>query len=128
MGRRGGFTLIEVLVAFAVLAVSLGLSFEIFSTGLKSVETAQARTKSLLHAQSMLATVGTGKELEEGTSDGEFDDGYGWRLSVQRLLVEEEGVETPGLPLAFVVRVTVAAMGSAGVTLTSLRLVLEQKK
>ncbi|MCH8138003.1 MAG: type II secretion system protein, partial [Proteobacteria bacterium] len=34
--RSGGFTLLEVLVAFTVLAISLGVLFEIFSTGMRA--------------------------------------------------------------------------------------------
>ena len=122
MGRDGGFTLLEVLVAFVVLAVSLGMAFEIFSTGLRGVEAAAARTAAVLHAESGLASAGAEVGLREGDSAGQFGDGYNWRLSVQRFQVNEEGVETPDLPLAFVVRATVDGAGTSGVTLTTLRL------
>ena len=122
MGRDGGFTLLEVLVAFIVLAVSLGMAFEIFSTGLRGVEASAARTAAVLHTESVLASAGAEDALSEGDSAGEFGDGYGWRLSVRRFQLDEEGVETPNLPLAFVVRVTVDRADTPGVTLTTLRL------
>lgn len=81
--RQQGFTLLEVMVAFVVLAAALGLLLGMLSRGLKQVTQAQAETEASLHAQSLLDQLGTLETLEPGSRDGEFDDGrYRWRLQV----------------------------------------------
>ena len=81
--RRRGFTLLEVLVAFAVLAVALGVAFEIFATGLRGTRSADALTRAVLIAESRLAGVEIETELIPGTSEGETDDGTRWPTSVR---------------------------------------------
>ena len=59
-GRRHarGFTLLEVLVAFALLAIALTLLLGTLSGAARQVGQADARTRAVLHAQSLLASVG----------------------------------------------------------------------
>ena len=81
--RQAGFTLLEVMLAFVVLAVALGLLLGMLSRGLKQVTQSQAETEAALYAQSLLDAVGTLEPLQVGTRDGEFDHGrYRWRLQV----------------------------------------------
>lgn len=126
VGRKAvGFTLIEVLVAFAILAVSLGIAFEIFSTGLRSGRAAGALATATLHAESKLETLGVEEKLQEGATTGNFGDGYRWRVAVRRFETGPEGVDAPTLPDAFAVAVTVwwkTPGGEASVVLDSLRL------
>ena len=115
--RRGGFTLLEVLVAFAVLAVALGVAFEIFATGLRGARSADALTRAVLIAESRLARVGTETELTPGRSEGETDDGTRWRVDIQEQPAEEgddERVETPSLPVLLDITVTVSWREAAG--------------
>jgi general secretion pathway protein I len=78
-----GFTLLEVMLAFVVLAVALGLLLGMLSRGLKQVTQSQAETEAALHAQSLLDALGTLEPLQPGTRDGEFEHGrYRWRLQV----------------------------------------------
>ena len=81
--RERGFTLLEVMVAFVILAIALGLLLGMLSRGLKQVAQAGNETEAALHAQSLLDAFGTLEAIEPGTRDGEFDDGrYRWRLQV----------------------------------------------
>jgi general secretion pathway protein I len=81
--RQRGFTLLEVMVAFVLLAVALGLLLSILSRGLQQISRAQAETEATLHAQSLLDAIGTLETIEPGIRDGEFDRGkYRWRLQV----------------------------------------------
>jgi general secretion pathway protein I len=81
-GQRG-FTLLEVMVAFVILAAALGLLLGMLSRGLRQVGQAQAETEASLQAQSLLDTVGTIEPIEPGTSTGEFGQGrYRWRMQV----------------------------------------------
>ena len=82
-GRQQGFTLLEVLVAFVVLAVALGLLLGMLSRGLKQVAQAGSETEASLHAQSLLDSLGTLEPVEPGVREGEFERGrYRWRLEV----------------------------------------------
>ncbi len=120
-----GFTLIEVLVSFVILAVTLGVAFEIFSAGLRGGRAAGALATATLYAESRLATVGVEERLEDGATSGDFGDGYRWRVAVRRFETGPEGLDSPILPDAFAVAVTVwwkTSGGEASVVLDSLRL------
>jgi general secretion pathway protein I len=80
--RQGGFTLLEVLVAFAILALSLGVLIQIFSTGLNNVALGSEYSRAILLAQSQLAALGVEAPLAAGESNGEFGDGYRWHVTV----------------------------------------------
>ncbi|MEZ0469230.1 type II secretion system protein XpsI [Luteimonas salinilitoris] len=82
-GRQRGYTLIEVLVAFAVLALALTLLLGTLSGATRQVRWSADAGRAALHAQSLLAQVGVGEVLQPGRSDGTFDDGrYRWVLEV----------------------------------------------
>ena len=115
--RQRGFTLLEVLVAFAVLAVALGVAFEIFSTGLRGAQSADVLTRAVLVAESKLALVGSEIELTLGETQGETDDGMQWRIDIREQPPQEgedERVETPSLPLLRDIVVTVSWEDAAG--------------
>lgn len=78
-----GFTLIEVLVAFAVLAMALTLLLGTLSGATRQVRWASDAGRAALHAQSLLAEVGVGEALQPGSRDGVLEDGrYRWTLEV----------------------------------------------
>jgi type II secretory pathway pseudopilin PulG len=86
MGRpsgESGFTLLEVLVAFAVLVVMIVPLLQVFGGGLGSTETARAYATAALLARSKLAEVGAEEALEEGETTGTFE-GYQWRRTISR--------------------------------------------
>src|SRR5512147_41363 len=78
-----GFTLLEVLVAFAVLAVMIVPILQVFGSGLGTTETARAYSTAALLARSKLAEVGVEEDLEEGEKTGVFE-GYEWRRTISR--------------------------------------------
>lgn len=83
MKRERGYTLIEVLVAFAVLALALTVLLGTLSGATRQVRWSADAGRAALHAQSLLAQVGVGEALQPGRRDGEFDDGrYRWTLDV----------------------------------------------
>jgi general secretion pathway protein I len=77
-----GFTLLEVMLAFVVLAAALGLVLGMLSRGLHQVTQSQGETEATLHAQSLLDQVGTIEPLAPGVSTGHFGERYRWRLEV----------------------------------------------
>ena len=78
--RPGGFTLIEVLVAFAIAALSLATLMRIFGTGLESARISEAQSRATMVAESRLAAIGVERPLVVGESAGETEDGYRWRV------------------------------------------------
>lgn len=78
-----GYTLIEVLVASAVLALALTLLLGTLSGATRQVRWSADAGRAALHAQSLLAQTGVGEALQPGRRDGVFDDGrYRWVLEV----------------------------------------------
>ncbi len=123
-GQARGFTLIEVLVAFVILAVALGVLLQVFSTGLRNARVAEAYTTATLYAESMLAAVGIEEPLAAGETSGEFDDRFRWRLDVQPYEISD-GDDEAAAGRAFEVVVTVSwgdEDDPRDVTLTTLRL------
>lgn len=78
-----GYTLIEVIVAFALLALALSLLLGTLSGAARQVRWADEAGRAALHAQSLLDQVGVGEALQPGHRDGSFEDGrYRWALEV----------------------------------------------
>ena len=81
--RQRGYSLLEVIVAFALLALALGLLLGTLSGATRQVRWSGDAGRAALHAQSLLDTVGVGQALEPGRVDGDFEDGrYRWSLEV----------------------------------------------
>ena len=78
----GGFTLIEVVAAFAILAIGLALIMQIATGGMRQARQAADYTEAALLAQSLLDTAGVGERLKLGDSRGEWEDGFRWELAV----------------------------------------------
>lgn len=83
--KQSGFSLLEILVAFSILALSLGVLFQSFSLGLRNARTSEEYTLAALLAQSQLALVGYELELKPGEVSGEFEQypRYRWTLTIQ---------------------------------------------
>jgi general secretion pathway protein I len=101
-----GFSLLEVLVAFIILAMALGVLMRIFSGGLGNIGMAEHYSQAVAIAEMKLASVGVESPLTEGEITGE-EQGYTWRTSVHRF-EEEAPVEAAALLLdLYQVEVTV---------------------
>lgn len=84
MNSQRGYTLIEVIVAFAVLALALTLLLGILSGATRQVRWADEAGRAALHAQSLLDQAGVGEALQPGNKEGDFEDGrYRWSLLVE---------------------------------------------
>ncbi|TWI14216.1 general secretion pathway protein I [Lysobacter ruishenii] len=79
-----GYTLIEVIVAFALLALGLTLLLGTLSGATRQVRIAADGGRAALHARSLLDEVDMEAPLRPQQREGEFEDGaYRWRLDVQ---------------------------------------------
>ena len=82
--RQRGFTLIEVIIAFALLALALTLLLGSLSGAARQIRTADDSGRATLHAQSLLAQLGVGEVLQPGRKEGTFEAGrYRWTLEME---------------------------------------------
>lgn len=121
--RAGGFTLLEIVVAFAIFAVAAAALFQSFSGGLRATEVGDRQAAAVLAARSLLERVGMDVPLAAGEQSGRTEDGMAWRIAIAPadLLDPQRAADSPVLP--FIVEVAVAPERGQPVTLTTLRLV-----
>jgi general secretion pathway protein I len=88
-----GFSLLEVLVAFIILAMALGVIMRIFSGGLGNIGAAEHYSHAVAIAESKLEAIGVESPLTEGENAGTEEHGYTWRTSVHRDETEAQPAE-----------------------------------
>ena len=123
--REYGFTLIEVLVAFMILALSLTVLLRIFSGGLGNVALAGDYSEALLVAETRLTNTGISEPLVAGVTEGEWDERFRWQRIVEPYHVWEDIPDLPPPVSAFHVRVRVEWVHKGRtreISLSSLRL------
>jgi general secretion pathway protein I len=123
--RRGehGFTLIEALVAFVILALGLQAALHVFTSSRGQTDFSQAQRWATMLAQSTLDRVGSEIPLRAGTRRGEADGGFQWAVNIGEYVDSVDG--RPVNIAAFDVTVTVSwgrATSRDEVTLRTLRL------
>ncbi|GAB1594553.1 type II secretion system protein XpsI [Lysobacter claricitrinus] len=101
MRRERGYTLIEVVVAFGVLAIALTLLLGTLTNSSRQVRWSADAGRAALLAQSVLDQVDTDGPLHEGDRDGELEDGrYHWQLHVHRYEANTPAMQQPVDPNA----------------------------
>ena len=78
-----GYSLLEVIIAFALLAAALALLLGTLSSSARQVRRSADAGTAALHARSLLDQVGVGAPLTAGEARGDWEDGrYAWTLRV----------------------------------------------
>jgi general secretion pathway protein I len=99
MKAQRGYTLIEVMVAFAILALALTLLLGTLSGATKQIRWADDAGRAALHAESLLSQTGVGEALAPGRTEGNFEDGrYRWTMEIQPW-VDPSLVDVPPQPV-----------------------------
>jgi general secretion pathway protein I len=90
---RGGFTLIEVVVALAILGIGLTVIIELFSGGLRLGRASVEYTKAVNFARMKMEEIAIKPNIQEGTEEGEFDPTYRWQVEIKKtnLLSAQKG-------------------------------------
>ncbi|MDO9162534.1 MAG: prepilin-type N-terminal cleavage/methylation domain-containing protein [Methylococcaceae bacterium] len=82
MPKQTGFSLLEILIAFSILALSLGILLKIFSSGVNTAQVTEEYTVAVQIAESLIAETGVTAPLQSGESSGVELQRYQWRISV----------------------------------------------
>ena len=125
---QAGFTLLEVLVAFVIAALALGVLFQGAIEGLAAVHLADRTEEAVNRARSHMAAVGHGIPLRTQTQQGDDGSGFTWSLSIRPLesapMLQGGDAQHPARETLFEVRVTESwdgPEGNRGTTLTTRR-------
>jgi general secretion pathway protein I len=83
--KSRGFTLIEVVVALAILGIALTVIIELFAGGLRLARTSKEYTKAVNYVNAKMEEITSRQILEEGITEGEFDDTFHWRVTMNKV-------------------------------------------
>ncbi|RIZ67661.1 MAG: type II secretion system protein [Methylococcales bacterium] len=88
MNKQKGFSLLEILIAFSILAFSLGILLKIFSSGVNTASVAEDYTAAVQIAESLMAKTGLETPLQVGQDSGTENEKYDWLLTVNPYIFE----------------------------------------
>ena len=121
-GRDAGFTILEVLIALAVVAVSIVAIGSVMSTNVRGVRLLEQHVTLMQTARTvMTAGIPPRAELGPGVLSGQIDD-YKWTIDVGPM---GEGWDVPGADAAWIpaiVRIRVRSPSGAVSDLRTVRL------
>lgn len=93
--RQRGFTLLEIMVAFLVLAIVFTMVMQLITGGLQNARRSANFTEAALLANSKMAEIGTLIAIEEGSDQGSFNDRFDWQLEIVLEPIEATGGLSP---------------------------------
>lgn len=109
LNKQRGFSLLEILIAFSILALSLGILLKIFSAGVNTAGVAEEYTAAVQIAEALMAKTGVETPLQPGEYDGLEHDKYQWQVSVSPFQFAAGNLDASALPMVlFKVKVTVS--------------------
>jgi general secretion pathway protein I len=97
INKQQGFSLLEILIAFSILALSLGILLKIFSAGVNSAVIAEDYTAAVQIAESLMATTGMEKPLLAGQESGSENDKFHWKVVVSPYSFNPENNDDTGV-------------------------------
>ena len=134
--RAAGFSLLEVLAAFVILALVGTALFRLFSGALGNATLADEYSRATLYAESRLAAVSVEAPLKESTLQGNSDDGrYAWTAVIAQYVPPGSTPDLDNAATAMAVRlwklaVTVTWPGAPGnersVALSTVRIAVKE--
>jgi general secretion pathway protein I len=94
-GRQGGFALLEVLIAFAIAAMALGLLFQAASSSGGAAKQAGNYEEAVSRAKSRIAAVGRDSDIAPGENGGDDGGAYRWRVKISPSAVAQAPGDGP---------------------------------
>jgi general secretion pathway protein I len=109
MNKQRGFSLLEILIAFSILALSLGILLKIFSSGINTAGVAEEYSAAVQIAESLMAQTGVETPLQAGESSGQKNEKYKWQVIISPFQFTAENLDLTTLTVElFKVKVTVS--------------------
>ena len=135
-GRRAlsesGFTLLEVLITLAILAVGVTLTLSLISGALANIRKVQIRARTIQHAETVMElTLLDDSIVRPTTLNGDFADGTRWIIrvneyempKVQQLLQPQQQLEMPVKLFAYSLEIMSPGASGPDLRLETLKLV-----
>jgi general secretion pathway protein I len=116
---RAGFTLLEVLIALTILAVSVGVLFTSFSMTANGTRIAHSDVEIASAAQSVLARVGIDIPLRPGEQSGRVGE-LDWTVTIAPYAVRADPSALSVIPLEISLKIQKG--GTDALSLKTLRL------
>jgi general secretion pathway protein I len=108
LNKQQGFSLLEILIAFFILALSLGILLKIFSAGVNTAAVAEEYTAAVQIAESLMARTGVETPLRAGQARGLENDKYQWSITVSPFEFNPDNMDIKALASElFKIKVTV---------------------
>ncbi|MEW8324350.1 MAG: type II secretion system protein [Candidatus Thiodiazotropha taylori] len=86
--QQQGFSLLEVLVAFTLLAVTLGVMMQTLSSNSRGLAIAAQHSHAATLAESLIAQAGVTIPLQVSSTEGVSESGYEWQLKIEENSLE----------------------------------------
>lgn len=127
-GRDAGFTIIEVLIALAVVAVSIVAIGSVMSTNIRGVRSLEQHVTLMQTARSVMAAdVPPRAEIGVGTWSGRTND-HQWRIDVSPMGDEWSAAGDKAAWIPALVRIQVRSPSGAVMDLSTVRLMHGQQQ
>ena len=94
--RAQGFTLMEILVAFVVLATAVSVLYQTFSIGIRNVDAISGYSEAIAVAEAKLMAQGLEQAMAEGEESGTTDDKrFKWMVAVKPYTAPDSTGDAP---------------------------------
>jgi general secretion pathway protein I len=126
--KQKGFSLLEILIAFSILAISLGILLKIFSSGVNTAVVAEDYTAAVQIAEGLMAKTGVETPLQPGEDSGLENNKYHWLVEVSPFVFNPENVDVTTMKAELFKIKVIVSWGDDGdndrqVKLTTLKLI-----